>query len=512
VTDTEHAGFSGIREWAGQDAARQPVQGAAMNKGFFGSVLIVLAGAGLALGQAPTAPGLSSPPRASVPGTSGGTAEAAAGAGTAASGTAATKTTTEETLEIAIPWNPHVPHANVWPHDEPIDMGGQDCVPPGDFWLVPEYLFWAIKGPRVPALASTGTPASAGVLGRPGAALLPNSSDLNGDPFSGGRFTAGTWLNDEHTLGFQGSYFFLGEETERFEATSAGGPGSPVLARPFTDIRTGQPGALLVASPDLGPGAIRTSFGSSLQGAEGDLVYEAYCCQPFRVEVVGGFRYEDLAEELGIGDAEVVPRGPSVLGGHGLSVVDEFHTRNTFFGGELGARGEYQWGHWVGTLAANLALGSNKETVRIIGATNVAPRSRLPRAQTIRFPTVPTAPTVPTTPTRTPGLRALDGGLLALPSNEGRYRTDEFSAIPQLDLQLAYQFNPYVRAFVGYTFVYWSEVARPGNQIDLGVNPALVPALLRRGRRATGPERPAFVLQETDFWAQGLDVGLEFRY
>jgi hypothetical protein len=479
-----------------------------MNKGFFGSLLMVLAGAGLALAQVPGTPGVTYPPRASVPGASSGSTEAATGAGGSASGTVATKTTSEETLEIAIPWNPHVPHANVWPHDEPLDVGGQDCVSPGDFWLVTEYLFWAIKGPRVPALASTGTPAAAGVLGRPGATFLPNSSDLNGDPFSGGRFTVGTWLNDEHSLGFQGSFFFLGEETERFEAASPGGPGSPVLARPFTDVRTGQPAALLVASPDLGPGAIRTSFGSSLQGAEGDLVYELYCCKPYRVELVGGFRYQDLAEELGIGDAQSVPRGPSVLGGHGLSVVDEFHTRNTFFGGELGARGEYQWGHWVGTLMANLALGSNKETVRIIGATNAAPGGPR-RGQVIRFPTTPTTPTAPT---GTRGLRALDGGLLALPSNEGRYRTDDFSAIPQLDLQIAYEFNPYVRAFVGYTFLYWSEVVRPGDQVDLGVNPALVPALQRRGQRPTGPDRPAFVLQQTDFWAQGLDLGLEFRY
>src|SRR5262249_40022373 len=106
---------------------------------------------------------------------------------------------------------------------------------------------------------------------------------------------------------------------------------------------------------------------------------------------------------------------------------------------------------------------------------------------------------------------ALPGGLLALPSNSGRYHVGEFSAIPQIGLQLAYQFNPQVRAFVGYNFLYWSNVARPGDQVDPGVNPSQVPAL-RDGLHATGPARPASAVHETDFWAQGLSVGAEFRY
>ena len=423
-----------------------------MRKGLLGCLLLLLVGTGLAPAQ-----GSATPEPATAPQPAGGAADVKATA------------PTEPQAADAHPWNPPVGHANVWPYQEALQVGIPDCGPPGDFWLVPEYLLWGIKGLRLPPLVSTGSPPVA-VLGAP---------DLSGEAFSGGRFTAGTWLDDPHCWGFEGSYFFLGERTEQLDASSAGGPGAPVLARPFTDVRTGQPASLLVAGPDLGPGKVRTSAESSLEGARADLVYELYCCQPYRVEVVGGFRYQDLAEEVNVGSA-----GPTAPGGPVAAVVDQFHTRNAFFGGELGARAEYQWGHLVATLSGNLALGSNQETIHTAGSTVEAARRR------------PVA---------------LPGGLLALSGNSGLFHDGEFSALPELGLQVGYQFNPYVRVFAGYTFLYWSQVARPGGHIDTDINPAQVPALHGSGR-LTGPTRPAFVPQETDFWAQGLNVGAEFRY
>jgi hypothetical protein len=426
-----------------------------MRKGLLGSLLILLAGAGLAPAQAPAA------------------AETATDSRPSAAGAADVKTVAPiEPLAIDThPWNPPVGHANIWPYREALQAGVPDCGPPGDFWLVPEYLLWSIKGQRQPPLVTSGTAVLAG-------------PDLSGEPFSGGRFTAGTWLNDEHSCGFEGGFFFLGERTDRIEASSAGGPGSAVLARPFTDVRTGLPASFVVAGPGVGAGAVRTSAESSLQGARADLVYELYCCQPYRVELFGGFRYQDLAEELTVGAAGTVPSGGAVLSGRQVAVTDAFHTRNVFFGGELGARAEYRWAHLVARLSTSLALGSDQETIHVAGATIEATR---------RQPV------------------ALAGGLLALPSNSGRFHDGEFSAIPQLGLQLGYEFNPYVRAFVGYDFLYWSDVARPGDQVDLGINPAQAPALHGAGQPA-GPARPAFAAQQTDFWAQGLTVGAEFRY
>jgi hypothetical protein len=68
-----------------------------------------------------------------------------------------------------------------------------------------------------------------------------------------------------------------------------------------------------------------------------------------------------------------------------------------------------------------------------------------------------------------------------------------------------------VRVFVGYDFLYWSDVARPGDQADPRIDPARVPALGGPGRTAGTTHTPS-AIQESDFWAQGLHVGAEFRY
>jgi hypothetical protein len=53
--------------------------------------------------------------------------------------------------------------------------------------------------------------------------------------------------------------------------------------------------------------------------------------------------------------------------------------------------------------------------------------------------------------------------------------------------------------------LYWSNVARPAEQVDLGVSqfPPEPPA---------GAHRPQFLFSASDFWAQGLSLGLDYRF
>jgi hypothetical protein len=329
-----------------------------MNQGVLGSLLL-LASAGLAPAQQAAAPAPTNAPRPAAAGDA---------ASTAAPGQTAPA---DYGPPDSHPWNPPVGHANTWPYHEPIQAGEPDCGPPGDFWLVGEYLLWGIKGPHLPVVATSGN----AVLDGP---------HLGGEAFSGGRFLAGTWLNDAHSCGIEAGYFFLSERTAR-SGTMSGG--TPVLTRPFTDAGTGLPGALPVAAPDLGPGAVGASFSSALQGAPADLVWEAYCCPRYRVELLGGFRYLGLDEELDVGSGGRVAAGVPVLGGREATVVDQWTTHNVFFGGEAGARAEYRWGWFVGTVSARLALGSDQETLRVVGST-VASRPA-PRARPARRPARP---------------------------------------------------------------------------------------------------------------------------
>jgi hypothetical protein len=72
-----------------------------------------------------------------------------------------------------------------------------------------------------------------------------------------------------------------------------------------------------------------------------------------------------------------------------------------------------------------------------------------------------------------------------------------------------------LRAFIGYSFLYATSVARPGNQIDPLINPNQSEALLKSispTGLGSGPFVPTRVVQSSTFWAQGVNVGLELRY
>jgi hypothetical protein len=102
---------------------------------------------------------------------------------------------------------------------------------------------------------------------------------------------------------------------------------------------------------------------------------------------------------------------------------------------------------------------------------------------------------------------ALPGGLLALPTNMGNFNKDRFSVVPELSARIGYQFSPQLRAVVGYNFIYWTGVVRPGGVIDTTVNPTQIPP----GALA-GPARPAPRADTSDFWAHGVSVGLAYNF
>jgi hypothetical protein len=67
--------------------------------------------------------------------------------------------------------------------------------------------------------------------------------------------------------------------------------------------------------------------------------------------------------------------------------------------------------------------------------------------------------------------------------------------------------------FAGYDLVYWSQVVRPGNQINHNVNLTQNAVLDPNGLgRLVGPAQPAPLFNRSDFWAQGINLGLEVRY
>jgi hypothetical protein len=391
-----------------------------------------------------------------------------------------------------------------------LDCGGPSCLPecccgpdlcrPYRFWVNGEYLLWWIKdgsGPPLVTASPAGTPAKfAGVIGQDNTRILFSGKDLEYDDRSGGRFSGGVWFDPAMCFGLDGSFFFLGQRTASF---TAGSTGDPTLARPFINQTPGFPvgqASELVSFPGALNGTVVVQSTSRLWGADTNFrlnLHNGRCdslCDDchgdlcFRWNALAGFRFLQLSENLAISE-DLVATTPEFLGAH-IGVLDTFDTRNRFYGGQIGTEAELQWRRWSLDLLVKVALGNTHEVAFVNGSTSFL------------FPGATAPSTFP-------------GGLYALPTNSGRFSQNVFTVVPELGVKLAFNVTPGLRIYVGYSFLYWSSVARPGNQIDRNLNLTQQPSNLGPGV-VTLPIRPIFQFRDTDFWAQGVSFGLEYRY
>jgi hypothetical protein len=365
-----------------------------------------------------------------------------------------------------------------------------------------EYLLWWVKRDSAPVLATTGTVESAGVLGVPGTVPLFGGGEV-GDSFrNGGRFTVGAWLNDCRTCGIDANFFFLARRGFGFNANSQDFP-TGVLARPIFSPNTFPPLGLpgqnveLTAFPGVSTGVLSVNGSSYLWGAEVNPRHRLCCGCNYYIDGFVGFRYLDLQENLQVTefinalvDRPGLSLTPPVIPAGTQSVVfDSFDAHNRFYGGQLGLEAEYRTGKVFVNVRPKVALGATEQTLDINGG------------QLFNFPA-----NRPTTP------NALVGGLLTtVGTNIGSFHQSKFSVVPEVTLNAGYQVTDGFRAFVGYNFLYWSDVIRPGQQVDPVVDVALVPNPAP-GVPPSGLARPGVLFQQSNFWAQGVNFGLEFRW
>jgi hypothetical protein len=353
-----------------------------------------------------------------------------------------------------------------------------------------EYLLWYVKNSPIPALITLGSatdPVPAG-LGQPGTTTVFGGGDVNNYNRSGGRFALGYWFGEEERFGFEADYLFLASRAVRFELNSSGLPGSPVIGRPFINVAApGGPTAdvALVALTGLAGGHVEARSTNFVQSAEVNGLWNFRHDPCFRVDGLAGFRYAQLDESIGVDSRSNVALGTPTFGGQTISISDRFDAANHFYGGQLGARAEVKRGRWSLEGLGKVAFGTMFEDLRIRGSTVF---------------TMPDGTAV-----------ARTGGLLALSSNIGDQNRTTFAVVPEAGLTLGYTATDHLRFTFGYSFLYLSRVVRPGEHIDLGINPNLAPISLTAGTPG-GPARPSSVLTDSDFWAQGLSFGAEFKY
>jgi hypothetical protein len=141
----------------------------------------------------------------------------------------------------------------------------------------------------------------------------------------------------------------------------------------------------------------------------------------------------------------------------GLTTMDWLSTQNRFNGGQIGLVGEIRRGVFFSEWSVKVALGGTNQEITSSG-----------------------------------GSSAGTGGVLF-----GQTRSQErsqFAVLPEVGVNFGIQLTNHARLYAGYNFLFLSSVARPGEQINT---------------EATVINQP---IQSTNFWAHGVNFGLEFKW
>jgi hypothetical protein len=324
------------------------------------------------------------------------------------------------------------------------------------FYTHADYLYYWIRQQKVPTLLSIGP------LGDPTSSLFPGGGRFDFDDLQrqGVRLTQGVWLNRSQTVALEASYLLLAQRHPNFSIVS---DGSVQLIRPFFNAGTGLPDFIVIAEPGrAGLFEVDTVF--RFWTADANIRWELCRGHCYHLDALFGFRYAELDEDINITSSTNIANRTS---------HDLFSTDNSFWGGQIGLEGELHWGKFYVDLWGKLALGNvhqqnvnqgNTEQV-VAGVTNVTP-----------------------------------GGLLVQPSNAGSFSNNHFSVLPEVGVQVGYKLGNHVRLSVGYSFLYLNHVARPADQINTNIDPT------------QSTPNPPFRFTEANFWAHGINAGVEVRY
>lgn len=507
-----------------------------MRKGVLGTIAAVAAGAGGALGQTPTPAGPPAPAAVGevlpVNGPGGGTPF---GLGSAnpppvlmppfAPGPDGDPQGLGPAAGFGQPpgpmYPPPGPYGRPLYQPGPADADAYGGVP--RIWTTFEYLLWFNRDQptRFPYL-TTSAPTSNGLLGRPSTLILAGGGDISYGAQSGFRITSGFYGDASRRYGFEASGFLIPENSNRSEVNSSPS-GIPTLARPFIDsagLRASS--SLVIANPNFAQGRAVTDISSSTWGVEASGVVNLFrsepgCATAWSIDALAGYRFFELDEAVRLQSISALnnpgnltpifatgPFGiitqvgvqftpvPVPFGGLTVStpaqvtVTDDFRVTNRFNGGNFGLRANVRHGLFTVDATGKIGVGNMEQRVDIRGESSFVDGSR-----------------------GTSG--AAFGGLYANAANIGRYNRDEFAIIPEGSINVGVAVTRSLTAFVGYSYLYVSEVIRPGQLINPVVNSATVPFSGNYGA-VNRPNAPGIVVESDDYWIQGVNFGFTLRY
>ncbi len=370
-----------------------------------------------------------------------------------------------------------------------------------------EYLLWWVKGaPLSVPLVTTGpesthegiirTSETTILYGAPFAPGTGGNDTQNFSALSGGRLWLGYWLDDAQRFAVEAGGFALQQANADYDVQSnaAGSPGLSIpLYNSFFYMGEGRcnpkeptcgTGVGEDRAPDAIPGELAGSIAITntlqLWGLHANAAVNFIRTPTWDVSALGGFRYLNLSEDFNM-YSTITGIGGSSFAGQSGHTDDDFATRNQFYGGLLGLRARGMYGPFSLESTLTASLGVNRETISINGMYQAY------------------------------GFFTTSGpyGMFATPANSGTTSSNKFAVVPEARIKLGYDITPSVRVTVGYDFLYWSNVVRPTDQIDRNV---VKGEFYQEDRFSTSLAYPERLDKTTDFYAQGVSVGLQARF
>jgi Putative beta barrel porin-7 (BBP7) len=402
--------------------------------------------------------------------------------------------------------------------------------PQGSHWIRAEYLLMWSRGAKVPPLATTSTNGGTGIIGEPGTEILYGSMRSDMGSRSNVRISGGFWFDECRSEGLQFDFFSLGKADDSvcFPTSS-----SQIVSRPFVDAKTGLNSIEIVNNGSEGEFCSRNSEYFHSFGI--DFLINCVCCEcpqdfcmpvycedgcgescgescgetcninypsraeiffgklwnryrpdSYRTDMLIGWRSHRLDERIDMHEVVTVYDHPPIMDGTVFDITDSFRTQSEFHGCELGFINKSYWNNcWSLDLTAKVGIGNQNQVCSIDGSTTV---------------TVPVEP---------PEIDVREQGLMAQPSNMGHHSRNMFVAIPEFAIELGYQCRENVWLTFGYRVIYWSNTLRATEQIDTSLNPDWLESPMPT---SVDPSRPSYDFVSSDYWVQGITLGLECRF
>ncbi|MCE9565697.1 MAG: BBP7 family outer membrane beta-barrel protein [Planctomycetes bacterium] len=343
-------------------------------------------------------------------------------------------------------------------------------------WANADYLLFWYTPMNTPTLIRTIPAVQANDPNATGTSMFPTKSQVHYDNVSGVRLNVGYNFD---TIGFDASGFILQRKSL---STSQFSDGSFLaIAQPYIPAGTGTTTDLLSSRPNPGgySGGVNAAISSQIFGFEANVRRAWFTFMSDSTNIIGGFRYFDLQENLSITSVSRFPSGAL------QSNSDAIQTHNSFYGGQIGFSTVYGGTEpGIGfTFTTKSGIGDVHQRVDLVGSNAVAVGG-------------------------VPSVEA--GGLYVRGLNAGSFSRDKFGFMQDIDLKLTYNFTKAFQVSFGYSMFYLSSVARPGNQLDPVVNDQNIRFVAVQ--TPSNSPQPVFAWHTHSFVLQGLTFGARLAY